>query len=402
MKKVMFFIGCMSAVLAVAQNVGIGLTNPTRARLEVNGAVDATSAIFGDGTGISLQREWPGIGFNSYWNGGNRYLANGFAAKQFQDPASGYMYLDFFGNGTAGAFAVSTTRALSISPTGNVGLAGAFPNGQLQLSNTLANRKLVLYESGNNNHQYFGLGIESGTMRYAIAGTDNVHRFYAGNGPSASTLLLSIWGNKTVIVGEANGTGRLGINSNFPAYTLDIFQAPGGGGIRLLSPDFHNTNWELKNEVYSNENFTSCLALRYNAGGLKGWFRPTDGGYSANSDLRLKQNIQNMEPVLSRLLQLRPTRYEMKDNNPGKEQSVGFIAQETELLFPEVVDVLPGGPDSQHPRQLTDQYGINYTALSVIAIKAIQEQNLLIADLQKRMLLLEEQNKMLQQLLTKN
>ena len=50
-----------------SQNIGIGITNPTRAKLEVSGVSGsgATSAIFGtDGTGISLQRNWPTIGFN--------------------------------------------------------------------------------------------------------------------------------------------------------------------------------------------------------------------------------------------------------------------------------------------------------------------------------------------------
>ena len=97
-----------------SQNIGIGTITPTRAKLEVHGAVDATSAIFGgESTGISLQRNWPGIGYNSYWNGGNRYLANGFGAKQFFDPASGSMYLDMFSLGAANGLPPVTTRAFS-------------------------------------------------------------------------------------------------------------------------------------------------------------------------------------------------------------------------------------------------------------------------------------------------
>lgn len=381
------------------QNVGIGTSNPTRAKLEVNGAVDATVAIFGgEGTGISLQRSWPGIGFNTYWNAGNRYIANGFAAKQFLDPAIGYMYVDMYSGGLSGELPPVTTRALTISSVGKIGIGGAIPNGELQLANTITNRKVVLYEVGNDNHQIYGLGIESGTMRYSVAGTGNVHRFYAGTSAASSALLMSIWGNKSVIVGETNGSGRLGINSGFPAYTLDIFQAPGGGGIRLLSPDFYNTNWELKNEIYSNENLTSCLALRYNAGGLKGWFRPTDGGYSAVSDMRMKQDIEDMEPVLDRLLLLQPARYEMKEDNPGHQKSLGLIAQDTKLLFPEVVDVLDSQPDAAHPGKLTTLHGINYSALGVVAIKAIQElayraelQQQEIADLKKELFLLKSQ-----------
>jgi hypothetical protein len=60
MKNVLLFISCINVLSTVSQNVGIGTSTPTRAKLEVNGAVDATSAIFGESSGISLQRNWPG------------------------------------------------------------------------------------------------------------------------------------------------------------------------------------------------------------------------------------------------------------------------------------------------------------------------------------------------------
>ena len=85
-----------------AQNIGIGITSPTRAKLEVHGAVDATTAIFGaETTGISVQRNWPGIGFNSYFNNGHKYISNGYAALQYLDPNTGYLALDMYGPGNA-------------------------------------------------------------------------------------------------------------------------------------------------------------------------------------------------------------------------------------------------------------------------------------------------------------
>ena len=60
-----------------AQNVGIGIT-PSKARLEVNGAVGKTVAIFGgDGAGISLQQNPPAIGFNQYSTDVNRNMLPG-------------------------------------------------------------------------------------------------------------------------------------------------------------------------------------------------------------------------------------------------------------------------------------------------------------------------------------
>ena len=84
-----------------SQNVGIGISTPIRAKFEVHGAAGsgATSGIFGgESTGISLQRNWPTIGFNQYRDivtpgSQGKYMANGFAAIQYFDPTTGAMAL---------------------------------------------------------------------------------------------------------------------------------------------------------------------------------------------------------------------------------------------------------------------------------------------------------------------
>jgi len=80
----------------------------------------------------------------------------------------------------------------------NVGIGTNFPNGNLQFSNIINSRKIVLWETGNNDNQYYGFGINGGTLRYNIDAPGSVHRFYAGNGSGSSNLLFSIWGNKQV------------------------------------------------------------------------------------------------------------------------------------------------------------------------------------------------------------
>jgi hypothetical protein len=72
-------IALMIAQTSFSQNVGIGTLAPTRARLEVNGKIGNTVAIFEDGHGVSLISSWPEVGFNAYYNNGPRYLSNGFA-----------------------------------------------------------------------------------------------------------------------------------------------------------------------------------------------------------------------------------------------------------------------------------------------------------------------------------
>lgn len=391
MKYYIILLCLLISSIAWSQNVGIGTNLPTRAKLEVHGAMDATSAIFGgESTGISLQRNWPGIGFNSYYNAGNKSIGNGYGAKQYLDPTSGYFYLDIFSNANANTIPISSFRALTISPIRKISLLGAPTNAELQLPNTLDNRKIVLWESANNNHQFYGLGIESGSMRYSVSGAGNVHRFYAGTGPNSSNLLMSIWADRTVIIGDNNGGGKLGINLLGPTHTLSIKQA-GNTGI-YLQEAASGTSWEFRAQYFA-PNDARSLMLRHDNVEI-GFFRAS-ADYVSYSDKRLKQNIEDMKPILEKILKLQPSRYELKANNHGHEKSIGFIAQQVNGLFPELVTTVSGKNDNG----MTDMLGINYSGFGVIAIKAIQEQQKLITDLQAKVLMLAEQNKMMLQLL---
>jgi hypothetical protein len=122
MKK-QFFLFTLLVIcqFSFSQNVGIGTNNPNRARLVVNGSVGNTTAIFGgETTGISLQSNFPTIGFNEYYNNGHRYIAGGYAAHQFFDPALGYMAFDIFPPDIANATAATSRRILVFTGTGDV------------------------------------------------------------------------------------------------------------------------------------------------------------------------------------------------------------------------------------------------------------------------------------------
>jgi tRNA nucleotidyltransferase (CCA-adding enzyme) len=93
-----------------------------------------------------------------------------------------------------------------------------------------------------------------------------------------------------------------------------------------------------------------------------------------------------MPAVLDRVMELQARTYQFKNQNETNKTSTGFIAQEVMPLFPELVE------DFKYPtKDTTDNniyHGINYAGFSVIAIKAIQEQ-------QTEIDLLKDQNKMM-------
>lgn len=363
-------------------NVGIGLANPTRGKLEVAGVSGsgATNALFGSGAnGISLQQNWPTIGFNQYRDntaGNGKYIGNGFGAIQYFDPSGGYMAIDMFANGTANNLTNTGKRAITIQNNGNVSIVGG-----------AANTTLYVTKNGN----FDGTAIFGGTNYASYFNHSNNEDTYIRPGTTNGKIILNDLPAAKIQMG--NGNGNVGINIS-PAtyYNLDIGQNLTEGGIRLLSPDWYDNNWEIRNDIYSNTNFTSCLVLKYN-GGTKGWFRPDNGEWSAQSDRRLKKNIVQISSVINKVMALKPSVYEFKYNNSSNNKSFGFIAQELKEFFPEMVDEAPLKADKNVPASIDNQMGVSYSQISVIAIKAIQEQQEMILELKKEIDLLKNKLK---------
>ncbi len=110
----------------------------------------------------------------------------------------------------------------------NLGIGGVTPNAPLQFPNTLRNRDIVLWDTENNDHQYYGFGINGSTLRYQIDGTSSAHKFYAGSGTTTSDLLFTVQGNKKAIV-----EGDIQIKGGTPA-----------AGEKLISTDANgNAEW---------------------------------------------------------------------------------------------------------------------------------------------------------------
>jgi hypothetical protein len=62
----------------------------------------------------------------------------------------------------------------------------------------------------------------------------------------------------------------------------------------------------------------------------------TTGGWTHSSDIRLKHDVAPLENSLDKILKLQGVEYKF-NSDPKQETQVGFIAQQVEQIFPEVV-----------------------------------------------------------------
>ncbi len=130
--------------------------------------------------------------------------------------------------------------------------------------------------------------------------------------------------------------------------------------LQIINPS--GNNWRL--DVNNSSNVLNTI---YN-GASVGMFA-TNGVYTA-SDKRLKDDIAPLQQMLPKLLDLKTMSYHYKID-PEKKPTFGFIAQDVEKVFPELA------------MRSKDELGeetlmLNYAGFSVLAIKAIQEQQQLI------------------------
>ena len=85
------------------------------------------------------------------------------------------------------------------------------------------------------------------------------------------------------------------------------------------------------------------------------------GTVTANSDERLKENVKTIENALSKVMSLRGVEFDYKENGI---HSLGFIAQEVEEIFPDLVI-------GNEPKSVAYQ---NFVAILVEAIKELKNE----------------------------
>ena len=195
--------------------------------------------------------------------------------------------------------------------------------------------------------------------------------------------------------------GRVGIGTTTPASQLDVsgvgatiisrstsgpsyFKLYNGGNNIYISLDNNNSftyrlmqagNFLFKNSanvdlmtILSTGNVGISTTSPSEKLDVNGNIKATAFLYS--SDISLKKNIKPIENQLDKVLSLQPVSYSWKAND---KTDVGFVAQDVENIFPEVV----------HTNETTNLKSIDYAKLTVYLVQAIKEQQKEIEQLKK-------------------
>lgn len=378
-------------------NVGIGTTSPMQ---PLHIAMPAPSS--GTRSGIRLTN-----GNTS----GSAPGSNGFEmsiGNTGLNPTSGYLWNWDFGQVYLGS---NNRQHIMLNGNSNVLIGDAnTPGAQeklhinestsnpvyLKMTNSGANDGLSIGIDGSKNANIFNL--ENASMKFQTNALDRMIIDAAGNvgiGTTFPSEKLSVAGGSdngvyiggfSGFVGSASARLVIQAQSGFfispgmaPEWTIGSFTSTSSNldilrrtdssvsptgeytfSSTAFSPYFDNGN----TLGTSTKRWTSVFAVN---------------GVINTSDFRLKENIKNLGYGLNEVLKLRPVSYSWKDGT--KTTKLGLIAQETELVLPEVVS---------KPTEKDDHYGIMYSDLIPVLIKAIQEQ-------QKTIDTLSEQNKALKE-----
>jgi hypothetical protein len=255
------------------------------------------------------------------------------------------------------AFAEGGAEAMRIDSSGNVGIGTTSIISGIGLELKKSGAYLALNTTGTG----FSLvrGYDNGTERWAVGqagfgGADGLG-FYTGSATERARIDSS--GNFLVAQTSQSQT-TLGFSVTQTGVVSTAMAASTGA-----ANSYH---------LYS----TGAGAYRFYVS-LAGTVFATSTSISAISDERLKENVRPLDLGLNEIMALQPRRYDWKEGKgQDKKDAVGFVAQEFEQVLPNSVGVSKAGEDG------IEYKNINYEELVPTLVKAIQEQQALIIQLQ--------------------
>jgi len=375
-------------------NLGVGVTSPSQ-KLHISGGnilADRDDTESGLARSLTLGGARSGSGssfgqlnFQNFDNNSGLadYVGASIRAHNGTDESDQGELRFLTNNGTL-------AERMRITEGGSVGIGETTPQASLDVVDigVIGNVSVGSQSTDQSTSAYSGAGFLTTPWLYTNALEAQGER---GTGSTLITLGADgTYGTADEIHFVTNGNsqmqitsdGKVGIDKD-PDTDIHIRQSQqsivgGTGGIKFETSSDASDNWRV---------YHSGIYFSFNLQGSRVAYVNTTGAWTVDSDLSLKKNVNTMESVLPRVLEMRPVDYHYKDQDDSEEKVLGFIAQEVKELFPEIVVM---GEDGK--------LGMTYAQAGVIAIKAIQEQQSLIYKQQIEIEALKAKNEQLEQI----
>jgi hypothetical protein len=221
----------------------------------------------------------------------------------------------------------------------------------------------------------------------AVAGLSNSHSQdidFRGDGTNGGVILQG----KNINPNSYDHIGVLGHSAPAPHYGIGVRGVGGWRGVEGISTvSGAGARIGLYGEASgaTSGNY-GVYGVAYGTGAVAGYFSGNlqyTGTLSKVSDIKFKKNISSVKNCMGRLSQLSAKEYEYRTHEYAKmnlpeKKEIGFIAQDVETVFPELVEVsmMPeaGNAKSDGTGSKETYKSVNYTGLIPILVGALQEQ----------------------------
>jgi hypothetical protein len=309
---------------------------------------------------------------------------------------------------SSGSSQWKTTGTTSIYSHKRVGINTSTPGNTLQLKDTILGTANANYASAEFNVRGSN-GAQSSSYALWVSTTGNNGYKNVGIRGWAGGTANTTYTNGGSIGGEFYAYGTGGQNNygsrshaddgvtvrSYGVYAVSRGDAQFNIGIIATSDKSHNSTSKTNYGVYAVGDSARTDYAGYFSGNVT-----YTGTLASASDSRLKQNVKPLNGALLKLQDVKVATYEYKKtgvaskmNLPEGEQ-IGFIAQDLEKNFPELVKEQVhaiGVEDGAEETQSFEYKAVNYIGMVPVLTKAIQEQQEYIKKLEERIKALESQ-----------
>ena len=372
--------GTTAVTVDASQNVGIGTASPS-SKLEVAGALTLTSvALPSAGTARLYSRNTDNCLYIQTGSGNTLYLLEG---------SQNTMYA---ASPTLHSWAINNSEKMRLNSSGNLGIGTTSPAYKLEVVNAATTPAAAVFRtSGFADDNVSTVYLQDDTAnaigvggRIAFRGLNDVGSYTsfatiqgakenATTGNNAGAMIFKTQPNGGALTERMrlNSSGSLQLKkaSNETEATAQFYISGSG---------YEAYHWLDSTAYYIGQN-SSIRSLRIYSNSYTAGVNLASGGTSWGtfSDERLKYDIEPITNGLDKLNSIRCVSYRLKDVDASDSQKkLGVIAQDLVGVVDEVIDITKRHGDE------TDYMSVRYTELIPVLVKAIQEQQALITQLQ--------------------